>query len=70
MGNLEFAQSLLSDFERDLPERVDQVAEHIHRGEAQAASEMAHALKGAAGTVTAEFVRALAAEIEEGHKGR
>jgi CheY-like chemotaxis protein/nitrogen-specific signal transduction histidine kinase/HPt (histidine-containing phosphotransfer) domain-containing protein len=65
MGSSEFAQTLLSAFERDLPVRVDQIAEQIHRGETQAASDAAHALKGAAGTITAESIEALAAEIEE-----
>jgi two-component system sensor histidine kinase/response regulator len=68
MGNLEFAQSLLSDFEGDLPERVDQIAQRIQQGNAQATAESAHALKGAAGTVTAEPLRALAAEIEAAGK--
>jgi PAS domain S-box-containing protein len=68
MGNLEFAQSLLSDFERDLPERVQQIAQRIHQGDARATAESAHALKGAAGTVTAEPLRTLAAEIEAAGK--
>jgi Amt family ammonium transporter len=68
MGNLEFAQSLLSDFEGDLPERVDQIAQRIQQGNPQATAESAHALKGAAGTVTAEPLRALAAEIEAAGK--
>ena len=68
MGNLEFAQSLLSDFEVDLPERVDQIAQRIHEGDVRATAESAHALKGAAGTVAAESLRALAAEIEAAGK--
>ena len=68
MGNLEFALSLLSDFERDLPKRVDQIVERIRQGDAPAAAESAHALKGAAGIVTAESLRMLAAEIEAAGK--
>ena len=68
MGNLEFAQSLLSDFEGDLPKRVDQIAQRIAQGDARATAESAHALKGAAGTITAEPLRALAAKIEAAGK--
>jgi HPt (histidine-containing phosphotransfer) domain-containing protein len=64
MGQLDFAQSLLSTFESDLPQRVEQLAQHIRRGDARAAADSAHTLKGAAGMITAESVRALAAKIE------
>jgi len=49
-------------------ERVDQIAQRIHQGDARAMAESAHALKGAAGTITAEPLRALAAEIEAAGK--
>jgi HPt (histidine-containing phosphotransfer) domain-containing protein len=68
MGNLELAQELLSDFEGDLSERVDQIARHVRQGDAQATVELAHALKGAAGTMTAESLQALAAAIEAAGK--
>ena len=69
MGNLEFAQSLLSDFEGDLPERVEQIARACPTSATpSAAAESAHALKGAAGMVTAESLQALAAEIEAAGK--
>jgi CheY-like chemotaxis protein len=68
MGNLEFALSLLSDFEQDLQRRVDLIAQDIHQGDALSTTESAHALKGAAGTVAAEPLRALAAKIEAAGK--
>jgi HPt (histidine-containing phosphotransfer) domain-containing protein len=68
MGNLELAQSLLADFEGDLPKRVEQIAQRIDQGDAGAMADAAHALKGAAGTMTAEPLRALAAEIEAAGK--
>jgi PAS domain S-box-containing protein len=68
MGNLEFAQSLLSDFERDLADRVDQLSRNIEQRDANAITDSAHALKGAAGMATAESMRALAAEIEAAGK--
>jgi Amt family ammonium transporter len=68
MGNLEFAQSLLSDFESDLPGCVDRIARHVHDGDVMAVVESAHSLKGAAGTITADLLRMLAAEIEAAGK--
>ena len=68
MENLEFAQSLLADFEGDLPQRVDQIAQFIHEDDVRAAAESAHALKGAAGTIAAEPLRTLAAEMEAAGK--
>jgi CheY-like chemotaxis protein len=38
--------------------------QRLHEGDTRATVESAHALKGAAGTVTAEALRALAAEVE------
>ena len=70
MGNVAFAQSLLTEFEGDLPERVEQIARHVGGRDAGATVDSAHALKGAAGTVTAEPLRALAAAIEAAGKDR
>jgi HPt (histidine-containing phosphotransfer) domain-containing protein len=64
MGNLEFAESLLSDFGKDLPEHVAKIARNGAAGDGKGMAEAAHALKGAAGTVAAEAVRDIAAAIE------
>ena len=64
MGNLEFAQCLLTDFANELPGHVDRIALTVHQGNAAAAAELAHCLKGAAGTITAEPLRLLAEAIE------
>jgi Amt family ammonium transporter len=64
MGNLQFAESLLSEFADDLPDRVAQIARNGDVGDGTGMAEAAHALKGAAGIVGAEAVRALAATIE------
>ncbi len=68
MGNLEFAQSVLSAFEAELVERVDQIAGQVGQCDVRAATESAHALKGAAGMVTAESLRQLAQQIEAAGK--
>jgi PAS domain S-box-containing protein len=67
-GNVEFVQSLLSDFEADLPKRVDEIADDVSREDAAAVLESAHALKGAAATMSADPIRAIAAEIEAAGK--
>jgi signal transduction histidine kinase/CheY-like chemotaxis protein/HPt (histidine-containing phosphotransfer) domain-containing protein len=64
LGNLEFAMSLLADFEKELPDCQTRITRHLAAGETQAAADAAHFLKGAASTVKAEAVRCLAAEIE------
>jgi Amt family ammonium transporter len=64
MGNLQFAESLLTDFAGDLPDRVDQILRSVRQRDAAATADAAHALKGAAGIIAAEPVRALAAKIE------
>jgi len=68
LGVLDIAESLLADFERGLLESVEQIAQHAAQGDAQATAETAHSLKGEAGTITAEPLRALAAEIEAAGK--
>ena len=64
MGNLEFAMVLLADFEDELPTSVGRIVEHVASGDARETAEAAHFLKGAAGTMEARPLRALAAEIE------
>ena len=64
LGNLEFALSLLADFEKELPDCHTRIIQRLAASETQAAADAAHFLKGAASTVKAEAVRALAADIE------
>jgi len=68
MGMLEIAESLLGDFEQGLLASVEQIAQHAAQGDTQATAETAHSLKGEAGTMTAEPLRVLAAEIEAAGK--
>ena len=64
MGNLEFAQKMLTDFEGYLPERVDQIVRVLGQHDAGAAADLAHGLKGTAGIMTAKTLQAVAAGIE------
>jgi HPt (histidine-containing phosphotransfer) domain-containing protein len=68
MGNLEFAQSLLSVFENDLPGYADQIVLKAREGNAKTLAEAAHALKGTAGIIAAEPLRLLAKTIESAGK--
>jgi CheY-like chemotaxis protein/HPt (histidine-containing phosphotransfer) domain-containing protein len=64
LGNLEFAQSLLSVFAEDLPERMELIARQLREKDVAAVVESAHTLKGSAGMMSAESLRAVAAQIE------
>jgi CheY-like chemotaxis protein len=66
--NLQFAHHLLSDFAKEMPRRFQRIAEFVGQGDAPAASEVAHSLKGAAGILAATAVQAASAEIEAAGK--
>ena len=51
-------------FREDGPQRIDQLKEASLSGDTHSAGEAAHALKGAAGTLGAVEVRALAGDAE------
>jgi CheY-like chemotaxis protein/HPt (histidine-containing phosphotransfer) domain-containing protein len=67
-GNLDLAGSLLTDLEADLLGWVEQIVGDVAGQDAAAAIESAHALKGTAGTMSAEPLRAVAAQIEAASK--
>jgi CheY-like chemotaxis protein len=64
MGSVAFAASLLDELANTGEQRVEEIARQAAAGDAAATAAAAHSLKGAAGIVTAEAVRSLAAEIE------
>jgi Amt family ammonium transporter len=68
MGNADFAGSLLAALEASGPGHIENITRHARAGESKAAADAAHALKGAAGIIGAEPLRALAAEIEAAGK--
>ena len=65
MGEVDFAEELLTDFKVNLPSRIDEIARFIAEEDAAGVGEAAHSLKGAAGIVAAESVRSLAAAMEQ-----
>ncbi len=64
LGNAAFAESLLHELQNTGMECVEQIARLAEAGDASAAAETAHALKGAAGIIAAEGLRCLAERIE------
>jgi PAS domain S-box-containing protein len=68
MGNAEFAESLLAALESSGPGHIETITRHARAGEAKATGDAAHALKGAAGIIGAEPLRAVAAQIEAAGK--
>jgi HPt (histidine-containing phosphotransfer) domain-containing protein len=55
-------------FKDDSPERIENLKRSMAAGDASATSELAHAMKGAAGTIGASRMRALAQDIEKAGK--
>jgi Amt family ammonium transporter len=63
-GNLDFAWSLLEEFETSGCERVEAIRRSAAQQDAHAAAEAAHALKGAAGILCATSLSKVAAQVE------
>lgn len=63
-GGTGLLSEMVGLFQEDGPMRITQMREACERGDAHGAGEAAHALKGAAGTLGAVRLRALAGEAE------
>jgi Amt family ammonium transporter len=68
MGNADFAMSLLEELRNNAPGQLADLARQIQSGASAEAAKTAHSLKGAAGILCAEPLRAVAAEIEAAGK--
>ena len=73
-GDAEFAQSLISDFLAYTQEQLEKMDDAIAANDAQALGDLAHSIKGAAASLTADRVREAASRIEAmahdgGHAG-
>lgn len=55
-------------FKEDTPVRLDGLRQSMASGDATSSAELAHAVKGAAGTLGASGMRALASDIEKAGK--
>ncbi len=63
-GDREAATEILGQFLADVPLQVEELCRVLEAGDASMAERQAHRVKGAAASVGAEALRALAAEIE------
>ncbi len=65
LGDQERASQVLAGFLNDVPQQLCTLKDKLEAGDAQGARLQAHALKGAAATVSAEVLRALCFETQE-----
>ena len=65
MGSVEFMESLLSELESTGLHHVSEIERNFGLKEPTETANAAHALKGAAGILSAEAVRQLASDIEQ-----
>jgi CheY-like chemotaxis protein/DNA-binding transcriptional regulator YdaS (Cro superfamily) len=65
MGNRKLASKALKMFETSLATDVNQLLESVSKGDAKGAAASAHKIKGSAANVSAEQVRAVAADLEK-----
>ncbi|MEE9404529.1 MAG: ATP-binding protein [Algisphaera sp.] len=64
MGDTDFLAAMLDSFADQIPERIEELNTHAQDGNVAAVGCIAHAIKGAAGLVTAFTLRELAATCE------
>ena len=67
-GSTGLVAELFDLFQEDTPDRLASLRQHLEAGESGVVSELAHALKGSAGTMGATKMRGIAQEIEKGTK--
>ncbi len=67
-GGTGLMEELFGLFQEDTPSRLANLRTHLRAGEGGVASELAHALKGSAGTMGATRMRTIAQQIEKSTK--
>jgi HPt (histidine-containing phosphotransfer) domain-containing protein len=67
-GGTGLVAELFSLFQEDTPGRLATMGKHLEEGDAGTVAELAHALKGSAGTMGATRMREIAQEIEKATK--
>jgi len=69
-GELGLVKEMLDLFKADTPDRIHAIEVTLASGELEDLADVAHSIKGAAGTMGAPRLRAIAAELEgAGRKG-
>jgi PAS domain S-box-containing protein len=66
MGDRELGSTVLKGFLEDAPVRLERLRARLEEGDAVGARLQAHTLKGAAGTIEADALEAIAAALEKG----
>jgi HPt (histidine-containing phosphotransfer) domain-containing protein len=69
MGDRQLARKVLKGFLEDAPSQLDNLRRRLDEADAPGARLQAHALKGAAATVAAEGLHAMALAIERAGAG-
>jgi len=69
-GEIELLEELLGMFEHDQPPRLDALREAIDSDDLVTIKEIAHAIRGSAGTMGASRLRVVAAMLEAYGQGR
>jgi CheY-like chemotaxis protein/HPt (histidine-containing phosphotransfer) domain-containing protein len=62
--DLNFFISMLGEFAKNLPERIEKLEEAVEKDDIKSVTRLAHNLKGASSNFSAEVIRAAAAAIE------
>jgi len=65
MGNTAVMKKILDLFENKIKENLDQISESVRAVDAEQIALLSHALKGAAGNISAEPLREIAAQLEK-----
>jgi HPt (histidine-containing phosphotransfer) domain-containing protein len=65
MGNAVAAAKVIDEFEKQMVRGIPTLEEGVRRGDARQTAELAHALKGVAGVMSAQKLRDLAAKLEQ-----
>lgn len=64
LNDASFVAATLSSFVSTVPKHIEELIAALQKADSETAVREAHSIKGAAGMITAETVRAIAAEIE------
>ena len=65
LGDLQLAQRVVNKFLGRVPEELSQIDESILAGDAEKTARLAHGLKGAAASLSADSLRQLATGLED-----
>ena len=68
MGDRQLADTILKQFIEEFPIQLNNLRRHVDEGNAPGTSREAHTIKGAAATVSAEGLRAVAEAMERAAK--